>query len=136
MQASCHQGPNNETNLMPFDNRHVNTDSVVIVLCYMDAHHEVKERFLRFPPGMEATSDCVAGALLDRLSDREKNRCTNIRRCQCDEGEWAGVQQKGQERVRNVHYVHCYVHQLNLFSHSSSQSFPSLSRAGRSNFER
>lgn len=42
---------------------------LVLVLRYTDAHHEVKERFFEFLPVVDATSDSIAGALLDRLRD-------------------------------------------------------------------
>ncbi|KAI3353812.1 hypothetical protein L3Q82_005037 [Scortum barcoo] len=60
----------------------------------------VKERFFEFLPVMDATSDSIAGALLDRLSDlfsdgdREKLIAQVHDGASVMRGEWAGVQQK------------------------------------------
>ena len=93
---------------------------LMLVFRYIDGNHAVQERFFEFIPGLGATSNSIASAILERLcslfseNDKGKLIAQAYDGASVMRGERAGVQQKVREHYTNAHYVHCYAHQLNL----------------------
>lgn len=105
---------------------------VVLVLRYIDGKHAVQERFFEFGPILSTMASSIADAVLERRSsifkddDKGKLIAQAYYGACVMRGERAGVQQKVQEEYKNVHYLHCYTHQLNLIMQQATSHIPAV----------
>ncbi|XP_035034439.1 zinc finger MYM-type protein 1-like [Hippoglossus stenolepis] len=104
----------------------------VLVLRYIDRHHNVQERFFEFIPLQDANGDSIVTSLLERLSTllpggRESRLIAQAYDgAAVMRGTKGGVQRKVLEVYGNAHYVHCYAHQLDLIMQQATSHIPRI----------
>ncbi|XP_037334942.2 zinc finger MYM-type protein 1-like [Pungitius pungitius] len=102
---------------------------LVLVLRYIDAGGNVRERFFEHVTVRDATADGVAAALLGRLSFILPGGHADKLVAQAYGGSGAaggGVQRKVSEVYPNARYVHCYAHPLDLVVRHATSHIPGV----------
>ncbi len=106
---------------------------LVLVLRYIDSNGNIQERFFEFFTIQNANADSIATALLDSLSTILPNGQKNKVIAQTYDGatvmrgSTGRVQRKIMDVCKNAHYIHCYVHQLNLIMQQATSHIPRIS---------
>ncbi|PIO23503.1 hypothetical protein AB205_0085560 [Aquarana catesbeiana] len=106
---------------------------LALVLCYIDAKNNVRERFFEFIPLHSTNADSIATVLQERLAvilpgdQKHKLISQAYDGASMMRGATSGVQKKIQDMYPNAHYIHCYAHQLNLIMQQATSQIPKVS---------
>ncbi|KAM4628575.1 zinc finger MYM-type protein 1-like [Polymixia lowei] len=103
---------------------------LVLVVRYIDKANNVHERFFEFIPLVNATTDSIATALLQRLSTILPHDQKAKLICQTYDGASVmrgGVQKRIKDVYVNAHYIHSYAHQLNLIMQQATSHITRVS---------
>ncbi|XP_053726658.1 zinc finger MYM-type protein 1-like isoform X1 [Synchiropus splendidus] len=105
---------------------------LVLVLRYIDARHNVQERFFDFIPLHNPTAATAATALLERLSSilpvhqQSKLIAQAYDGAAVMQGAAGGVQLQVKQVYTGAHYIHCYAHQLTLIMQQVTSHIPRI----------